>query len=79
METQDGEERGGEVRRLLALTGGLLFAYGFAMTCVFGLMWFKGAVKVCEPILWIRITEITITALLMVVGFWAVFSAHRTR
>lgn len=65
------------MKKLLALSGGLLFMHGFAMTCVFGLIWLKGAVEVCEPVLWIRAIEITFTASLMVVGYWAVFSALR--
>lgn len=65
------------MRKLLVVTGGLLFATNLAMTVVFALMWMTDCVHVSEPNLWIRTTELLISVAITLFGLIVVLRYRR--
>ena len=55
-------------RALFIVVSALLCANGMAVAIIFALMWHNGAVKVCEPIVWVRTLEIGLAASMAILG-----------
>ena len=64
----DYENKVRGMRKLLVVTGALLFVTNAATAGCFALMWFMEAVHVCEPNIVIRMIEFTFSAAVAAFG-----------